>query len=102
MEETEWELWIPLYPLYLDHDIYDEIAMFCDLHRRMLEQYAPEDIAWLGFSAETDMILSTDRYRVQQGQSLPMPGLMIPISDCNLTISEASYARMKEMRSGIL
>lgn len=97
IEETGRELWIPLYPLYPDHDIYDEIAMICGLHRRMLEQYAPENIAWLGFSAGADMIMATGRYLVRQGQPMPMPGLMIPVSGCNLTISEASYARMKEI-----
>lgn len=97
LEETGRELWIPLYPLYPGHDIYDEIAMICTMHQRMLEQYAPEDIAWLGFSAGGDMIMSTGRHLVRQGQPLPMPGLMIPVSCCNLTISKESYARMEEI-----
>lgn len=97
MEETGRELWIPLYPLYPDHDIYDEIAMICNLHRKMLERYMPENIAWLGFSAGADMIMSAGRHLVRQGQPLPMPGLMIPVSGCNLTLSGDSYARMEEI-----
>lgn len=97
MEETGRELWIPLYPLYPDYNILDEVGMICDLHRIMLERYAAEDIAWLGFSAGADMIMSAGRHIIQLGNPLPMPGLMIPVSCCNLSISEASYKRMEEI-----
>ncbi|MDO5298013.1 MAG: alpha/beta hydrolase [Clostridia bacterium] len=97
MEETDRELFIPLYPLYPDYNIVDEVEMICSLHRRMLERYEAKDIAWLGFSAGADMIMATGRYIVRQGNRLPMPGLMIPVSGCNLSISEESYARMLEI-----
>lgn len=97
MDETGRELWIPLYPLYPDHDILDEVGMLCELHRIMLEQYDAEDIAWLGFSAGADLIMATGRRLVQLGNPFPMPGLMIPVSCCNLSLSEESYARMEEI-----
>lgn len=97
MEETGRELFIPLYPLYPDYSILDEVEMLCSLHRRMLATYAAKDIAWLGFSAGADLIMATGRHLVRLGHPLEMPGLMIPVSGCNLSISEESYARMKEI-----
>lgn len=97
MEETGRDLWIPLYPLYPDHNIIDEVEMLCELHRKMLEQYEAKNIAWLGFSAGADLIMATGRHIVQLGNPVPMPGLMIPVSGCNLSISEESYARMQEI-----
>lgn len=33
-----------------------QVGMLCELHRSMLEQYAAENIAWLGFFAGADLI----------------------------------------------
>lgn len=41
-------------------------------------------VAWLGFSAGADMIMATGRHIIRLGNPLPMPGLMIPESCCNL------------------
>lgn len=97
INETDRDLWIPLYPLYPDYDFLDEVEMICDMHVRMLKDYAAGDIAWLGFSAGADLIMSAGRYIIRQGNRLPMPGLMIPVSCCNLAISEESYGRMQEI-----
>lgn len=97
INETDRDLWIPLYPLYPDYNFLDEVEMICDTHERMLKDYEAEDIAWLGFSAGADLIMSAGRHIVQKGNVLPMPGLMIPVSCCNLKISEESYARMEEI-----
>lgn len=97
INETGRELWIPLYPLYPDHDITDEIRMISETHRAMLERYSAGDIAWLGFSAGADLIMSAGRSLVRACQPLPMPGLMIPVSCCNLHYTQATYDRMLEI-----
>lgn len=97
MRETGRDLWIPLYPLYPDYNFLDEVEMICRTHERMLRDYDAADIAWLGFSAGADLIMSTGRHIIRKGNLLPMPGLMIPVSCCNLYISEESYARMEEI-----
>lgn len=97
ISETDRDLIMPLYPLYPDHDFLDEVEMICDLHKHMLSTYEAENIAWLGFSAGADLIMSSGRHIVKVRKELPMPGLMIPVSPCNLKITEESYARMKEI-----
>lgn len=95
--DTGCDLWIPLYPLYPDADVIDEIEMIGATHRKMIESYNTENIIWLGFSAGADLIMATGRYIVKGRMKLDMPGLMIPVSPCNLTISDESYQRMKEI-----
>lgn len=102
IDETEGELWIPLYPLYPDHDIRDEVDMILDTHRYMLKKYPAEQIAWVGFSAGADLLLAAGRHLVKTKVPLPMPGLMIPVSPCNLRRSEESNQRMKEIEREIV
>lgn len=97
INETDRDLWIPFYPLYPDSNFLDEAEMICHTHLRMLKDYEANDIAWLGFSAGADIILSTGRHIIQKGYDIPMPGLMIPVSCCNLYITEESYQRMEEI-----
>lgn len=97
IDEADRELWIPLYPLYPDHDIRDEVNMILDMHQYMLQKYQAENIAWLGFSAGADLLLAAGRHLVKTQSLLPMPGLMIPVSSCNLKCSEESNQRMKEI-----
>lgn len=86
ISETDRDLWIPLYPLYPDHNFLDEAEIICAVHERMLRDYEAKDIAWLGFSAGADLIMATGRHIIQKGNVLSMPGLMIPVSCCNLRI----------------
>lgn len=97
IDEAERELWIPLYPLYPDHDIRDEVNMLLDTHRRMLKRFPAQKIAWVGFSAGADLLMAAGRYLVKAGEPLPMPGLMIPVSCCNLHLSQESRQRMAEI-----
>lgn len=52
MEETGRELWIPLYPLYPDYNILDEVGMICDLHRIMLGGMRQKILPGLDFPPE--------------------------------------------------
>jgi acetyl esterase/lipase len=97
IDETERDLWIPLYPLFPDHGFMDEVNMILDTHLKMAERYSAENIAWLGFSAGADLILMCGRHIVKEKPEIPMPALMIPVSPCNLVIGEATQARMKEI-----
>lgn len=97
INETDADLWIPLYPLSPDYTFIEEVDMLLATHKRMLRDYIPENIVWLGFSAGADLIMSCGRHIVHEGHKMPMPGLMIPVSCCNLYISEESKARMKEI-----
>ena len=51
IDKTGCDLWIPMYPLYPAYDMYDGVKFGYELHRKMLESYAPKKIVWLGYSA---------------------------------------------------
>ena len=97
IEETDRDLWLPLYPLYPDHNCLDVTEMVCHTYSRMLQDYKAEDIAWLGFSSGANNILSAGRHIVKKSYDLPMPGLMIAVSCNNVLLSEESFERMKEI-----
>jgi acetyl esterase/lipase len=97
IDETERDLWIPLYPLFPDHSFLDEVNMILDTHLKMVERYGAENVAWLGFSAGADLILMCGRHIVKERREVPMPSLMIPVSPCDLVIGEATQARMKKI-----
>jgi acetyl esterase/lipase len=97
IEETNRDLWIPLYPLFPDYTFLDEVNMILDTHFKMVGQYGEENIAWLGFSAGADLIMMCGRHIVKERQEIPMPALMIPVSPCNLVLGDATRARMKEI-----
>jgi acetyl esterase/lipase len=97
IDETERDLWIPLYPLFPDYTFLDQVNMILDTHRKMVKRYGTENIAWLGFSAGADLIMMCGRHIVKERQDIPMPALMIPVSPCDLVLGEATRARMREI-----
>lgn len=97
MEEPDADLWIPLYPLSPDYTFVEEVEMLLATYERMLKDYKAENIVWIGFSAGADLIMSCGRHIVHEGHQIPMPGLMIPVSGCNLYISDEAKERMKEI-----
>jgi acetyl esterase/lipase len=97
IEETDRDLWIPLYPLFPDFTFLDEVNMVLNTHLEMVERYGAGNLAWLGFSAGADLILMCGRHIVKERQDIPMPDLMIPVSPCNLVIGDATRARMREI-----
>jgi acetyl esterase/lipase len=97
IEETNRDLWIPLYPLFPEYTFLDEVNMILDTHLKMVERYGAENIAWLGFSAGAGLILMCGRHIVKEKPDIPMPNLMIPVSPNNLVIGEDTRVRMKEI-----
>jgi acetyl esterase/lipase len=97
IDETERDLWIPLYPLFPDYTFLDQVNMILDTHLKMVERYGAGNTAWLGFSAGADLILLCGRHIVKERREIPMPALMVPVSPCDLVIGDATRARMKEI-----
>jgi acetyl esterase/lipase len=97
IEETNRDLWIPLYPLFPDYTFLDEVNMILATHSKMAEKYGAENVAWLGFSAGADLIMMCGRHIVKERTRIPMPAIMIPVSPCNLVIGDATRARMREI-----
>ena len=97
IDKTGCDLWIPLYPLYPENDMFDGVKFGYELHRRMLESYAPEKIAWLGYSAGAVLVMGLGRHIVHERFELPMPGAIIAFSVFNLYTSKESRQRMQAL-----
>jgi acetyl esterase/lipase len=97
IEETNRDLWIPLYPLFPDYTFLDEVNMILATHSQMVDKYGAENIAWLGFSAGAGLVLMCGRHIVKERQEIPMPAMMIPFSPLNMVIGDATRARMREI-----
>lgn len=97
IDETDRDIWIPLYPLSPDYTFVDMVAMLLSTYEKMLKQYKPKDIVWLGFSGGADLIMSLGRHMVHEKLSVPMPGAIIPVSCGNLYLTEDTKAQMREI-----
>jgi acetyl esterase/lipase len=97
IEETNRDLWIPLYPLFPDYTFLDEVNMILATHSKMVDKYGAENVAWLGFSAGAGLVLMCGRHIVKERLKIPMPAIMIPVSPLNMVIGDATRARMKEI-----
>ena len=98
IDETGCDLWIPFYPLYPRNDMYDGVRFGYELHRKMLEKYAPEKIVWLGFSAGAVLIMGLGRHIAHEKFELPMPGAIVAFSVFNLYTSPESLERMNALK----
>jgi acetyl esterase/lipase len=97
IEETNRDLWIPLYPLFPEYTFLDEVNMILDTHIKMVDKYGAKNIAWLGFSAGAGLVLMCGRHILKERQEIPMPAIMVPVSPLNMVIGDATRARMKEI-----
>lgn len=97
IEKTGRDVWILLYPLYPKHTFVDVDRSVLSAHRKMLETYKAENIAWVGFSSGAVIALSAGRMIVHEGNKIPMPGLMVAVSACNLYVPKETRERMKEI-----
>ena len=99
IDQTGCDLWIPLYPLYPKHDMYDGVRFSYELHRKMLEHYAPKQIVWVGYSAGAVLVMGLGRHIVHENFKLPMPGAIAAFSVFNLYTSQESLNRMNLLKN---
>ncbi|MBR2284890.1 MAG: alpha/beta hydrolase fold domain-containing protein [Ruminococcus sp.] len=98
IDQTGCDLWIPLYPIYLEHDMNDGVRFGYVLHQKMLERYSPKQIAWLGYSAGAVLVMGLGRHIVHEDYELPMPGVIVAFSVFNLYTSQESLERMNLLK----
>ena len=99
IDQTGCDLWIPQYPLYPEHDMYDGVKFGYELHRIMLETYSPEKIVWLGYSAGALLVMGLGKHITHENYELPMPGVIVAFSVFNLYASQESIKRMQALNS---
>lgn len=65
---------LPYFPICPDHDLFDVLDMLYDTYRKVLENYKPENTAFLGGSSGASMTLWLMSYINHDKEKLPMPG----------------------------
>ncbi|MCD8197680.1 MAG: alpha/beta hydrolase [Lachnospiraceae bacterium] len=91
------DVWFPYYPLCTDHSIKETFAMAYETYRQMLQEYAPEDIAFIGFSSGAALALGVCLNNNAQPEPLPMPGLIIASSPGSVPFSDEERQKMAEL-----
>lgn len=74
------DVYFPLYPLCIDNSVMDAHEMITAVYEKMLEEYEPENIAFIGFSSGGALAISVCLQNNAKGGLLPMPGVIIASS----------------------
>ena len=92
---TEKDVFIPYYPLCTDHPASRAYDMVLECYRRLLRDYAPEDIALLGTSSGGNLALGMISHMNATGSDLPKPGVIFALSPATCPKDKAEYMLMK-------
>ena len=99
-ETTNSDVWFPYYPLCHEHDMLENVQMIYECYAKMLTFYKPENIVFLGFSSGGALILDLITYINElndSGSSIPMPGMLIPVSPGSVPVTEAEKAAINKL-----
>ncbi|MCD8337841.1 MAG: alpha/beta hydrolase [Lachnospiraceae bacterium] len=91
------DVWFPYYPLCTDHCVKETFEMAYETYRQMLREYAPENIAFIGFSSGAVLALGVCLHNNVQPEPLPMPGLIIASSPGSVPFSNEERKKMAEL-----
>ena len=99
-ETTNSDVWFPYYPLCHEHDMLENVQMIYECYAKMLTFYKPENIVFLGFSSGGALILDLITYINElndSGSSIPMPGMLIPVSPGSVPVTKAEKAAINKL-----
>jgi acetyl esterase/lipase len=78
-------LWMPAYPLVPDTSFRDAAEMLLSVYEKMLEEYLPEDICFLGDSAGATLALVMCHHINTLRNLIPMPKKLVLLSPGAMT-----------------
>jgi acetyl esterase/lipase len=96
-KETGLDLYIPYYPLCVDHPITKAYGMIHDTYQKMLEEYSAENISLLGTSSGGNLALGLVAYINANHLDTPMPGYIMAISPGTCCADAEEWDRMQEL-----
>jgi|GEM_PF-299539 len=99
-ELTGSDVWFPYYPMCHEYDILENVKMVFECYAKMLRFYKPENIVFLGFSAGAALLLDIITYINELndgGESIPVPGLIIPVSPGSVPVTDAEKSAIKAL-----
>ena len=91
------DIWFPYYPLCTRQSVKCAFDAVYAVYREMLREYAPENIAILGFSSGGALAIGVGLHNNAQPKPLPMPGLLIASSPGCVPMSEAEKQKMSAL-----
>ncbi len=88
-EETDAEVWFPIYPLAPHYKLMDSVKMVMGVYEKMLERFLAEKITFIGLSSGAALACSVCvqnkhegfKYQMPHKLILISPGMQIPPSD---------------------
>lgn len=93
------DVWFPYYPLCTHYSMLDAVKMVYETYTQMLERYAAEKIAVVGFSSGAGLALDLITYINRNGRKLPMPEMLILSSPGTCPATEEDFAAMQELNA---
>jgi acetyl esterase/lipase len=78
----------------------ENVQMIFECYEKMLTFYKPENIVFLGFSSGGALILDLITYINElndRGSSIPMPGLLVPVSPGSVPVTQAEKAAINKL-----
>jgi len=97
---TDHDVWFPYYPLCHEHDMMENVEMIFECYKKMLDYYDAKKIVFLGFSSGGALLLDLITYineRNDNGCTIPMPGLLIPISPGSVPVNDKERKRIAQL-----
>lgn len=88
------DVWFPYYPLCIDNSVKDAFEMVYEVYQEMLLEYAPNNIAILGFSSGGALAIGICLHNNVQTKPLPMPELIIASSPGSVPLSDEEKQKM--------
>lgn len=99
-QTTGHDVWFPYYPMCHEHDMLENVLMLFECYEEMLRFYRPESIVFLGFSSGAALLLDLITYINElndSGKSIPMPGLLIPVSPGSVPVNGRDRERIRRL-----
>jgi len=96
-KETGLDLYIPYYPLCVDHPVTKPYEMIYHTYIRMLKDYPAKDISLLGTSSGGNLALGLVAYINANHLDTPMPGYVMAISPGTCCADDEEWKRMLEL-----
>ncbi|OUM67996.1 hypothetical protein PIROE2DRAFT_58391 [Piromyces sp. E2] len=97
-ERSGRDVWLPYYPLCIDHCITETYDMIYHTYKEMLKVYEPQNIALVGFSSGGAIALGLcSHINARKEENVSMPGLIIAVSPGSIPYSEEEKQKMEEL-----
>lgn len=91
------DVWFPFYPLCADTCITETYGMAFECYRRMLDEYLPENISFVGASSGAALAVGILLHNNALGRPLPVPRVVIACSPGSVPVTETEREKARAL-----